>query len=400
MNVFLSRQEILTPKLSVYGYELLFRDGLSNHAGLIGDNKVASAKVMESAFLEFDYGTMIGDRPAFLNVSRELLDSELLPSRTYGCFGLEILETEVVDDELISLVTGKAKQGYLISLDDFNYSESWQPLVELADIIKLDVLDLGSEGVLNELELLKNYSGKLLAEKVETLKEFNYYRSLGFDYFQGYFYAEPTFSLKKSIPQSKHITIKLLGELNRKEPCYNSIRNLIKQDARLSFKLLKLVNSPFYSRANRIDSLQEALVALGLVEIRRWITILTMSNFEDAPDVLIFSSVFRGNMCKNIAISLDKTDPEAYFTVGLFSHLEALLGMSYERIFDQMNLSELLVKALVKQENEMGVVLNSVINFEQGKELSNGMLDLPESVVNEAYISSLKWAEVVYERIG
>jgi len=270
--------------------------------------------------------------------------------------------------------------------------------VDLADIIKIDVLDLGSDGVLKELEYLKDFSGKLLAEKVETLEEFNYYKSLGFDLFQGYFYAEPIFVSKKSIPQSQHITIRLLGELNRDEPCYNAIRNLIKQDARLSFKLLKLVNSPFYSRGSRIDSLQEALVTLGMVEIKRWLSILAMSNFEDVPDVLIFSSVFRGNMCKNLAICLHEPDPDAFFTVGLFSHLETLLGMSFEGIFEQMNLSDRLVDGLIERKNKMGVILDLVIDFEQGKDLPDGVLDLEESVVNEAYLSSIKWAEVVYER--
>lgn len=399
MNVFLSRQEILNSNLSVYGYELLFRDGLKNAAGPIDDNKAASAKVMESAFLEFDYAAMVGDRPAFLNVSKEILGSDLLPSCTDGFFGIEILETEIVDEELVDLVKKKSKQGYLISLDDFRYSPSWQPLVECADIIKLDVLELGEKGVLEELENLKGFAGKLLAEKVETLNEFKYYKSLGFDLFQGYFYSQPIFVSKKSIPQSKHITISLLAELNRAEPCYNAIRNLIKQDARLSFKLLKLVNSPFYSRGNKIDSLQEALVTLGMKEIRRWLSILAMSNFEDAPDVLIFSSVFRGNMCKNIAICLGKPDPDAYFTVGLFSNLEALLGMSYEDIFEQMNLSEQLHNALVERNNDMGLILDGVVNFEQGRGLTRGVLNLGAEIVNEAYLSSIRWAEMVYDQI-
>lgn len=394
MDVYLARQPIYDRQLQVIAYELLYRSGDTLEAGAIDDPEGASSQVIVNTFMEVGFDQITGGVPAFINVTREFLISDGFPSKFRDRLVPELLEDTLIDDTLVQAAKRLAKSGYQLALDDFVAKPEWMPLIEVADIIKLDVLHLKEEGVREQLQLLKNCKAKLLAEKVETHEEYELYRSMGFDYFQGYFFAKPKIIKEKGIPASKMVIARLLAELNREDADIDRIEKLVCQDARLTYKLLKIVNSAFFGLPRKVNSIPEALVLLGLNELKCWAAILSLSAVDDKPNELLLTAMVRGKMCQILAEKLNMHDPGKYFTAGLFSLLDALMDVHLEDIIEQMPFSEDLVRAVLCHEGEIGIVLHTVIAYEKGEwgEVHLGSLDREQ--IWDSYLQALDWSGV------
>ena len=182
-EVFVGRQPIYTQQLDVFAYELLFRRGEMQHAEVTDGNQ-ATAHVLVNTFLELGLDTLVGSKGAFINLTRDFLLQDYSLVFPADRVVLEVLEDVVVDDDVLAALRNLSAQGYIIALDDFCYQEHLRPLVELADIIKIDVLASGRTTVAEQVKLLRHYDVQLLAEKVETQEDFTYYKTLGFEYFQ------------------------------------------------------------------------------------------------------------------------------------------------------------------------------------------------------------------------
>src|SRR5579871_5979933 len=189
-EAFVARQPIFDRNLHVAGYELLFRGGEATSA-LVTDSEGATASVVLNAFTEIGLERLVGAKPAWVNVSREFVLSGLARSMPPAAVGLEILEDELLDERFIHALIGLKRHGYRLALDDFEYSVSAERLLSLVDVVKLDLLALGREGLTREVERLKPYAMTLLAEKVESHEDHAFCTELGFDLFQGFFFCRP-----------------------------------------------------------------------------------------------------------------------------------------------------------------------------------------------------------------
>jgi c-di-GMP phosphodiesterase len=189
-TILLGRQPIYTRQLDIFAYELLFRNGTENYATFANGNE-ATSQVILHACVNIGLDDLVGQKLAFINVTRDFILSEsfaLLPAERVV---MEVLENMQVDARLLDAVQRLSAQGYVIALDDFIYYDHLQPLVELADIVKIDVHALDRATVQEHVARLRHYKVKLLAEKVETAEDLAYCQALGFDYFQGYFFGQP-----------------------------------------------------------------------------------------------------------------------------------------------------------------------------------------------------------------
>lgn len=180
------------------------------------------------------------------------------------------MENVAVDLRIINNLKEFSQQGYTIALDDFVYSDEWKPLIEFADIIKLDVLEMGEERTRNAIKHLKSYNIKLLAEKVETHEEFQYLSELGCDYFQGFFFNKPNTVPGKRLGVNQTAAIRLLTIINDPEVEIDQLAKTISLDVGLSYKLLHYINSAFFALPSKIESIQHAISYLGLKEVKRW----------------------------------------------------------------------------------------------------------------------------------
>lgn len=363
-QIFIGRQPIFNSKLKVVGYELLFRSGNANaFDGSDGDK--ATSQVINNALMEIGLDDIIGDNPAFINFTKDLLvngAAELLPADRVV---LEILETVKVDDELVAGVRKLVEAGYQIALDDFTYSEEWLPLIELAQIIKFDVMMHSFEEIKEQIKKFSGRKVKLLAEKIENQEEFNQLKEEGFEYFQGYFFSKPDILSQKALSSDSISLLQLVSQLQKPDIETGELEKLISQDVSLSYKLFRCVNSAAFGLKNKMTSVRQAVVYLGIQRLKNWVCLLAMTGNSNKPAELIHTGLIRAKMCELIAEETVAEGKDTYFVVGLFSILDALLDQPLAKILEKMPLDESINQALLERNGNMGQALLCSINFEQ-----------------------------------
>lgn len=363
-QIFVGRQPIFDAKLKVAGYELLFRSG--NVDAFDGsDGNKATSLLINNALMEIGLDDLIGEKPAFINFTKDLLMNgvaELLPADRVV---LEILETVEVDDELIVGIKQLVEAGYKIALDDFTYSEEWLPLIELAQIIKYDVMMHSIEEIREQMKKFSGRNIKFLAEKVETQEEYNQLKEEGFEYFQGYFFSKPVVLSHKALSADSISLLQLVAQIQNPDIETNELEKLISQDVSLSYKLFRCVNSAAFGLKNKMTSVRQAVVYLGLQRLKNWVSLLAMAGNSSKPAELIHTGLIRAKMCELIAEETGVDGKDTYFVVGLFSILDAILDHSLETILEKMPLDESINKALLEMKGDMGQTLQCCISYEQ-----------------------------------
>ena len=286
--------------------------------------------------------------------------------------------------------------GYRIALDDFKYSSDYDDLLNLADYVKLDVIELDEKQIIKELDNLKNFDVKIVAEKVETPEMYNFCNELNFDFFQGYYFCKPQVISHKSIPSNKLVVINLLRELNKENFDFSEIEKAIAQDATLTYKLLRYVNSAAFNQRKEIDTIKEALALVGGDTIKKWATlILLMQLIDGKPQSLLVSALVRARMCE----LLDVKQTGQLFTIGLFSLIDALMDLPLVDLLDDLTLSTPVKLALLDYEGEHGEILLNVVRYEQGNwdELIVHSDDV--QVYFDSYMEAVKWADTMMESL-
>ncbi len=394
-HILLARQPIFDTDIKVSAYELLFRSESSNNSNVF-DGDQATSQVMLNAFNELDISEVVQQYPAYINFTRNLILSP--PPFDRKRFVIEVLEDIEADQELFDNLQKLKDSGYTIALDDFVYSPKWDPALRIADIVKIDVLAFDEAEIKRHVDLLKKFNVILLAEKVETHEMFHYCKELGFTLFQGYFLSKPEQVKGRKVPANKLVVLNLLAQLQDPNAELSKIAGIISKDPVLSVKLIKLVNSAAFSSRREITSLQHAVSMLGLRQVKSWATLLSLSNMADKPNALSVLAMTRAKMCQLLAESFAMaSEVDAYFTTGLLSNLDAFFDISLEEIVASMPLSPLVAQGLLKREGPIGVILNSVIIYEQAhwekldtEALSKLNIGLKE--LELAYRESIRWA--------
>ena len=399
----LARQPIFDGKMKVVAYELLCRDTNENRA-IFDDPDQASSQVMLRAFTDLSIEDVVGKHRAFINFTRKLLDTN--PPFSPKQLVIEVLEDVAVDDGLIERLKALRAEGYTIALDDFELSEQTLPLVELADIIKLDVLSL-SEGQLQEtVSFLKQYDLTLLAEKVETYEMLEHCKALGFELFQGYFLSRPKLITGRKVTENRQAILQLLAQLNDTNTEVEEIEQLIARDPVLSYKLLRLINSAAFNLVTQIDSLRQAITLLGLLQIRSWVTLLAMSNIEGKPQELANISMTRARFCQLLGQTLTGSRrADSHFTVGLLSLLDAFMDTPMDELLAKISLNQDLVTALLTLEGPEGKALKIAMTYERGDwdnidwdYLSAHKVDASD--IAKMYTDSLSWTAEAMENLA
>ncbi len=390
-DVFIGRQPIYDRDLKVYGYELLYRSGNANAAGII-DNERATSQVIVNAFLEFGLDRLVGDSRAFINVTPSLLlNDDPLPF-SKDQLGLELPEDIVLDERLMAAVQGLAQKGYVIVLDNFRYHEKLVPLVKLAHIVKVDI-QVVDEAVIREyVQQLRPHAVSLQATKVETHEELASCMNMGFNYFQGYFLAKPKVIKQHAVPPSRLAVLRLLAALQDPNVDVQDIEELITQDLSLSYKLLRYINSATFALTRKVDSIRRAVTLLGIKPIKRWVRLVAMSGVSNQPEELLLTALNRAKMCELLGQAAGNEDTDAYFTVGLFSALDALMDMPMREVLAQLPLADELTGALLQFEGQLGQALKCVLAHERGRWNDVVFAELETQTINEAFVQAIEWS--------
>lgn len=388
-DIFIGRQPIFNGELNVVAYELLYRSDTENVAKVV-DQKLATMTVLNNTFAEFGLEQLVGTNPAYINVERDYLLNKDRPPLPQESIVLEILEGVVIDDDVYDAVRTLKQEQYTIALDDFVFSSEYEPMFHLVDIIKIDVRQLTVPAIHSHVQRLRPLGVKLLAEKIESEAEFERLRDMGFSLFQGHFLEEPKVISGRRFSPNQINMLQLLEALQRPEPDISEIEKLVSRDVALSYKILKLINSVAVGLPIRIDSIGQAIVHLGLIEIKSWVSLLLLSTVDHRPSELTHNALVRARMCELLAKENGAANVDSYFTVGLFSNLDALLQTPMQELLPNLPLTAEIKDALISADTDIGKALECAKTCEQ--------MDLPE--VNYGGLSRAKLQSFYSEAIA
>jgi EAL and modified HD-GYP domain-containing signal transduction protein len=398
-HVFVGRQPIYNRELEVVAYELLFRSGESNQAGCV-DGDQATSQVIHNTFVEIGLDTIVGEKLAFINFTRGFILQDYAAVFPAHRVVIEVLEDIAVDAKLLTAIRALSVQGYTIALDDFVFRDHLRPLVELADIVKVDILALDRPTLQDNAARLRQYNVKLLAEKVETRDDFDFCRHLGFDYFQGYFLCHPDIVKGQRSPANRLSVLRLLAKLQAPEIEFDELEAMISQDVVLSYKLLRLINAAIYGLPKKVESIRQALLLLGTRFITAWVSLITLTGIDDKPRELMVTALLRGKMCELLAQAMQLPGKDIYFTIGLFSVLDAILDLPMSEVLKPLPLAEDISHALLSHEGIMGQTLHCVIAYERGQWDAVTCHELDRGVIKDAYLQAIAWAATVSDELA
>ncbi len=399
MHFHIGRQPIFDGNQRVIGYELLYRQREGAFSN-VTDGDQATSQIIVNSFWEMGLGKVVGAHKAFVNVTRNfLIHGELLPPPGNQLV-IEILEDILVDSEITEAVRDLKQRGYTIALDDFSYHPDLTPLLELADIVKLDVLDLGLDQLGEHVRILRNYPVKLLAEKVETPEMFDHCRELGFDWYQGYFLCRPRVLSGRRMPANRVNAMRMMAKLQRSEIDIKGLEELVSQDPTMSYKLLRYINSAAFTPGKKIESIHHAIVYLGEREIRRWANLIALTGVDDKPEELITTSLVRARMCELLAGATGADKKDSAFIVGLFSTLDALMDQPIDTVLEQLPLSPEISEALLHHTGPYARLLDTAIAHERGEWDDVRASGIDGETVASAYLAALEWAETTMSNVS
>ncbi|MGM0552558.1 MAG: EAL and HDOD domain-containing protein [Pseudomonadota bacterium] len=394
--IFVGRQPIFDARERIVGFELLFRTGQHRHAD-IQDGDTATSDLLRSAFVDIGLEHLVGDHLAFVNLTRSFLEHEVLEHLPPDQVVLELLEDIEINAEVVAAVRKLKERGFRIALDDYQFNESHSPLVELADLVKLDVLALGTAGLGAEIAHLRRFDVELLAEKVETAESYSQCRELGFRYYQGFHLSHPHVIEGQRLETLEVALLRLTEALQDPDPQPDKLDRLISADPGLSVQLLRLANCPIYRSAEPIESLHQAILRLGQARIKRLALLLVLhgagGDSQGVEQVMI-----RARMALLVARAQNLPGPvqDRYFTLGMLSGLERALGVPLKRMLGELHLSHEMEDALLHGTGPLAPVLELVAAFEQPEvPLPRDRSPIPTPDAGKLYLEAVGWAEEV-----
>jgi EAL and modified HD-GYP domain-containing signal transduction protein len=389
--VHVARQPIHDVAGRLHGYELLFRDTAS--AGTAGtDDDSATTSTILAAFSEFGGQNLLGGRPGFINLTRAFLVGDLpLPFAPEDAV-LEVLETVVADDEVVAGVRRLAAEGYRIALDDFTWRPGIERLLESADLVKVDVLALSWDQVLETLEACRPYDVTFLAEKVENDAVLSRCADAGFDLFQGYHLGRPETMSAETMTPAHALTLDLLSRLGDPSATPADLEDAVRRDPALSYRLLRIANSASSGVTRQVSSVRDALVLVGLAKLRAWLVLLALDSGGASSGGEVYEALTRARTCELVARATGAVRPDVAFTAGLLHGVAIALGVAPELIPARMPaLSDEVADALTGMPGALRSVLDSVLSYQRGDMPGVHDSGVPIGVLSEAYLAALAW---------
>jgi EAL and modified HD-GYP domain-containing signal transduction protein len=389
-GIFIGRQPILDRAGNLHAYELLHRSGRENHAAGDDGDRMSSDMLLNAA-LQVGIRKLNGACPVFINVTRNVLLNGGLDSLPSERMGLEVLETVSVDEQIIERLRDLRARGFIIALDDFVYSPERAPLIDCADIVKLDVLALSDASLKHHVALLKERRVKLLAEKVETTAMHSRVLALGFDLFQGYFFARPEVFKSQAIRPNNLVLIQLLARIHDPDITPEELSNIIRGDVSMSVTVLRWANSPFYGLLHAVESVERAVVVLGLYTIKNWVSLLALARIGGTATELHTTILVRARTCELLAAAAAMPNASSYFTVGLLSALDVLLRVNMDQALEYIPLGPDQKAALLDRSGRLGQALSCVTALESGDENAAKFAALSIAEISRCYFSAVDW---------
>ncbi len=385
----MARQPIYDRNHKVVAYELLYRnDDATENA--VFRNSLATTEVLINAYTSITDAGSVRRVPAFINVSEELLLDGNFPDLPRKQVVIEIPESAHITKAFVQAIFNLSRDGYRLVLDNFSYDPKYEALLDLVHMVKVDVAHTTGKELKEHIQILHKHKVTPIAVKIETYEILEICSQLGFKLFQGHFLSKPKLVKGKKIEASGGALLRLVQELQREDVKPEELEALIIQDPILTFKLLRIVNSAAYSLVRKIESIADAVVLLGMEQVKRWATLIAMTSHQDKPEELSRMLLIRGAMCENVAKSARKRNAGSYFMAGMLSGLHALLDIDQQTMLEQVPVGDDIKKAITHYDGEIGKTLHAVVAYESGN-WNDLPLDIDVDLYEKAYRESVQW---------
>lgn len=391
-EIIIGRQPIFDRTLNVFAYELLWRANSESNAANVVDGDQATTDVVLNALMEIGLDRITGNHLAFINLTKNFIQGDYPLPETSNRLVLEVLEDIEITDKILHGIKKFTKQDYIMHWMHFIFHPGLEPLVELADIIKIDIMALSQDELESHVQKLSKYPVKLLAEKIETQQEFEFTFQLGFDYFQGYFLTRPNIVSGKKIPVNQMAVMQLLAELAKHHVTNSELEQLIQNDVTLSYRILRYINSAQYNIQREIESISQAIMMLGHDTLLQLANLLILSRIDNKPQELIMTALIHAKMSELLALEKNIKDTTPFFTAGLFSVIDALMDQTMDDALSMIPLSESLRVALLEHKGEIGTVLKCVLAYDRADWKQASLEGISSTTISECYLSAIDWA--------
>jgi c-di-GMP phosphodiesterase len=363
-EVLLARQPILDADLTAVGYELLYREAGSDEAN-VRDDELATARVSLRAMTEIELDSLVGQRRAWINVTREFVLGGLAQTFPPERVVLELLEDQLVDDALIEALAGLRAGGYPVALDDFTLTPDIEPLLSRVDIVKLDLRALGPDGLTRLAHDLSPHGLTLVAEKLEDHADFELALAAGCHLFQGYFFCRPEAIQGTAVAPNQLALLKLAADVQDPLVDLAALDRVISTDVALSYRLLRYINSAYFSMRQPVSTVMQAVTLLGIENVRSWTTMMILAQIGGKPRELFVTALVRARFCQLIGRHEDGPGSEL-FALGLFSVVDALTDRPMASVVSSLPFPEPMRDALLTRAGP-GRLLDCVVAMEEGE---------------------------------
>ena len=396
MDIFIARQPIFTPKEKVYGYEILYRESSENKFKDTEPDK-ATTNVLLNTFESFGPQIITNEKLAFINFTESLLKENIADLFPKEYLVVELKLSTLQKEDNFNHLDNLKKNNYKISIDNFHLDFNEALITKYADILKIDFYKFEKDDIVKIANTFKNKNVKLLAEKLETQEDFKLAKNLGFDLFQGYFFKKPEILLTQNLAPLKISYLQLLIKLNEDELDLIELSNIISRDLGLTYRLLKMVNTLSFSLRREVDSVKDALILLGDIKTRKWISVIVLTELSnDRPEELVRTSLVRAKFAELLSSKAKmENKSDVLFLSGLFSMIDVILNKPLEDILKELNISKEVKDSLLDEDDKLYKFLNLIISYEKGNwekvsEIGKAF-NLNTEDISDCYMNSLAW---------
>jgi EAL and modified HD-GYP domain-containing signal transduction protein len=391
-DCFVGRQPIFDVNNRVFAYDLLYRSSLENRVGDV-NLTVATSRVIIDAFVEIGLDSVVGRNRVLLNVDKNfLIDPDLVfvPAERVA---LQLPQDLEPTEEIRAGVEHLRSLGYKFAIGGYTRQSPVAAYLPYASIVKIDALDRDDATLAAELESIVPYKVVKVAKRVETAQRRDQLVEMGFDCFQGHFLARPEVVTGQRMPSNRIAVLELVTKILDPDLGGDELAQLIAMDASLSLRTLRFVNSPLSGLNNEVESIHHAVVLLGRNIIKSWVMLLAITGLDNNVPELVTTAFVRAKLCERLAGEASLPGTDSFFTVGLFSLMDALMGMPMGRLLDTLPFSAEVKSALDERAGIRGEAVSCAENLEQGAPDGASFQSLSGEQIGDLYLEAVNWAD-------
>lgn len=403
METYMVRQPIVNADQKVIAYEVLYQQdetALYNHKG---ENDSTAANTIEHFLLEIDSEKFFDGKRAFVTFTPNLLMKNIPRIFSEDKLIIQIEDNSIIHPLAQKIIYRYKKQGYRIAIRGFEFSPRYFGILDVVDIIKLDFSNPDNSSLLNVVNIGKSFNKEIAAYNVDSPEAYDRARELGCNYIQGNSVAERTVSRVHRMDHIQSNFFQLIVAVTKDEPDIDEIAKIISRDATLAFSLMKLVNSAYFALKNRAKSIQQALVILGIGQLKQWIYLLSFKHDGGGlADEMLKTSFLRAAFCSELTQfirDLPISQSEAYL-MGMFSTLGILMQIPLESALAELSISDEVKNALLNGEGKCGDLFNLVLCYEKadwaGMSRYAERLEMPLDVITQKYFECVEYVNQIW----